>query len=266
MQNDLRKKGIESWIQMDPDGTGQIYLVGDLMDMEWGNGQIVVPENNEGERDEYRYSLANEYLVLVDGEMVLAFEREGGSAPAASDDGGAKAEISEDLMARYEGDWHGIILFYNAKGDRYAKRNESKCDVAARFAMDEDGNVTPYFAEAKDDDVKSNFKNMTAELDPDMNCMYVSGELLGGKIDTAAVGEENGLIHMVFTITADNGDTIDAELAMRHLDVPWEADDYPMYPKEGFAYFKGLSLEQRLADFGSMPAGLPEQTNITGWE
>lgn len=265
MKNDLRAKGISSKIHIDADGTGQIELAGSVMDMEWGNGQIVVPENEEGERDEYRYSLADDYLVLVDGDMVLAFERVGGKSGTASDDSPA-AEISEALMAKYEGDWHGIILFSNAKGSTFADRDGKKCDVAARIALDENGNVTPYFAEAKDEDTEYNFRNMEAELDPDMDYMYISGNLLTGKIDTAAVGEENGLLHSFFTITADNGDTIDAEFAMRHPDVPWQSDDYPMYPKEGFDYYKGKSLEQVLADFGTMPAGLPGKTNITGWE
>ena len=75
MEEDLKKKGIESWIRIDPDGKGQIYLVGDLMDMEWGNGRIVVPENNEGNRDEYRYSISSGFLVLVDEDMTLAFRR-----------------------------------------------------------------------------------------------------------------------------------------------------------------------------------------------
>ena len=264
MKEDLEKKGIESWIQMDADGTGQIYLVGDLMDMEWGNGQIVVPDNGKGEREEYRFSLANEFLVLVDGEMVLAFEREGGSASTGG--GSSSAEISEELMAKYEGDWHGIVLFFNAEGDTFAKRDNSKCDVAARIALDENGNVTPYFAEAKDDDNDYNFRNVTAELDPDFNSMFVSGELLGGTFDTATVSEEDGLLHMFFTVSADNGDTIDVELAMRHPDVKWQDSDYPMYPKEGYDYYKGKTLEQVLKDFGDMPSGLPEQTNITGWK
>ncbi|MBO4901520.1 MAG: hypothetical protein J5518_01820 [Lachnospiraceae bacterium] len=266
MKNDLRKKGIESWIQVDPDGTGQIYLVGDLMDMEWGDGQIVVPDNGEGGRDEYRYSITDDFLVLVDGEMVLAFEREGGNDDVSLGGDSASVEIPRNLMARYEGDWHGIILFFNAKGTTFAKRDNSKCDVAARIAMDENGNVTPYFAEAKDDDVQYNFRNLEAELDPDMECMFLSGELLGGTMELAAVGEENGLLHMYFTISADNGDSIDAELAMRHLDTAWQSDDYPMYPKEGLDYYRGRSLEWRLEDFGTMPGGLPAQTNITGWQ
>ncbi len=272
MKEDLEKKGIESWIQMDAGGTGQIYLVGDLMDMQWGEGQIIVPENQDGERDEYRYSLANEFLVLVDGGMVLAFEREGGSAggglsdAASSDTGSADVEIPEDLMARYEGDWHGIIMFSNANGDTFSDRDPSKCDILARIALDEDGNVTAYFAEAKDDDPELNFKDVEAELDPDFDGMYISGKLIGGTFDTQYVDEENGLMHMLLDITADNGDTIRAEAALRHLDVPWEKGDNPMYPKEGYDYYKGKSFEKRLKDFGNMPGGVPEQTHVTDWE
>jgi hypothetical protein len=73
MQDELAAKGIEAWIEMNPDGTGRINLVGDIMDMEWGDGKIYVPENSEGGSDEYRYSFANEYLVLVDEDMTLSF-------------------------------------------------------------------------------------------------------------------------------------------------------------------------------------------------
>ena len=75
MEDDLKAKGVESRIKIDPDGTGQIYLVGNLMDMEWGNGQIIVPKNDEGKRDEYRYSLNGGFLILVDEDMTLAFRK-----------------------------------------------------------------------------------------------------------------------------------------------------------------------------------------------
>ncbi len=265
MQNDLRAKGIDSWIQIDPNGKGRIFLVGNIMDMEWDNGVIVVPENQDGERDEYRYSMLDDFLVLVDGDMTLAFEREGKSTSSASD-ATETAQISMDLISKFEGDWHGVLYFTDAKGDTFATRNVSKCDVAARFAMDDAGNVTPYFAEAKDDDPAANFQNITAYLDPSSENMYVSGKLLGGNFEGAEVTAQNGLLHMAFTVSADNGDTINVELAMRHPDDPWQDGDYPMYPKEGFEYYKGKSLEQVLKDFGNMPSGLPEKTNLTGWE
>lgn len=75
MEDDLKAKGVESRITVNPDGTGQIFLVGKLMDMEWGNGQIIVPENDEGKRDEYRYSLNGGFLILVDEDMTLAFRK-----------------------------------------------------------------------------------------------------------------------------------------------------------------------------------------------
>ena len=76
MQDELIKKGIHSTIWMNDDGTGRIDLVGRLMDMEWEKGQIVVPDNGEGKREEYTYTITNnEFLVLVDGEMVLTFKR-----------------------------------------------------------------------------------------------------------------------------------------------------------------------------------------------
>lgn len=75
MEDDLKAKGVESSIQINADGTGQIFLVGSLMDMTWGNGQIIVPENDIGERDEYRYSMNGGFLVLVDEDMTLAFRK-----------------------------------------------------------------------------------------------------------------------------------------------------------------------------------------------
>ena len=73
MEDELAQKGIESWIEMDADGTGRINLVGDLMDMEWGDGHITVPDNGQGGTDEYKYTISNEYLVIVDEGMVLTF-------------------------------------------------------------------------------------------------------------------------------------------------------------------------------------------------
>lgn len=268
MKEDIAAKGIDSWIDVYAGGTGQIYLNGKTQDMEWENGKMVVPDNGEGGSDEFRYSMASGFLVLVDGDTVLAFERvsESSAATDDSDEGGSDSVISEDLMARYEGDWHGIIMFSDAKGDTFAKRDPSKCDIAARFALDEYGNVTAYVAEAKDDDVEYNFKDLFATLNPDDDCMLLSAKLLGGETEMIHVEESDGLLHMKFGIYAENGDSIQAEAAMRHLDVPWKDSDYPMYPKAGYDFYKGWSLEKILKDFGTMPDGLPEQTHITAWE
>ena len=59
---------------------------------------------------------------------------------------------------------------------------------------------------------------------------------------------------------------MDLEFGMRHPDVPWQDSDSPMYPKEGFEYYKGCSLEEVIASFQNETSGLPEKTNITGWE
>ena len=59
MEDELKDKGIEAWIEMNDDGTGRIDLVGQLMDMEWDDGVITVPDNGEGEREQYTYSISN---------------------------------------------------------------------------------------------------------------------------------------------------------------------------------------------------------------
>ena len=180
---------------------------------------------------------------------------------------GSGDEIPMELMARYEGDWHGIMYFYNATGS-FAALDGKKCDIAARFSLDEKGNVTPYLISAKKElGGGMNFHDITAELDPYFDCLYFSGKIMGdGSIEYASVGEEDGLLHTYFTVTGPNDSSMDIEFAMRHPDVPWKDSDYPMYPKEGYDYYKGCSLEQVIASFQSDGDTLPEKTNITGWE
>ncbi|MBQ6129023.1 MAG: hypothetical protein IJI51_05135, partial [Lachnospiraceae bacterium] len=174
MEDELKDKGIEAWIEMNDDGTGRIDLVGQLMDMEWDDGVITVPDNGEGEREQYTYSISNEYLVLVDEGMVLTFIHEDGSpsspsADADSSDTGdlytADAKMSEELMKRYEGDWHGLIILNNAQGDTYSKYEGKNSDVVARVCLDEDGKVTDMFllSGMKGDPKTVNFRNVTAE-------------------------------------------------------------------------------------------------------
>ena len=190
-----------------------------------------------------------------------------GSAGKQAESGETKAEIPMELMARYEGDWHGIAYYLNATGS-FAELDGKKSDIAARFSLDENGNVTPCIISAKKVMTGDmNFYDLTAELDPDFDGMYFSGKVLGdGKIDTAFIGEEKGLLHAYFTVYGDDGSSMDIEFAMRRPDDPWQDGDYPMYPKEGFEYYKGCSLEQVIATFDNEHAELPEQTNITGWK
>lgn len=271
MQDELKAKGIEAWIEMNPDGTGRINLIGDLMDMEWGDGKIIVPENSEGERDEYRYSFANEFLVLVDEDMTLAFIRVEDSAVTSDADPAfynSDAEMSPEFMKRYEGDWHGLLKYSDPSGDTYADYDGKKCDVIARICLDEDGNVTPFFAAAmKDDPGKYNFRNVTAELDPSFDGMYISGEYLdGGSFDTEFVDEKDGFIFISMMIKADNGDSVNVTIGMKRPDAKWTDDDYPRYPDEGVEFYKGKSLEEVLSTFGNPPKGMPGQTHVTDWE
>ncbi len=266
MEDELKQKGIESWIQMDEDGTGTIDLVGQLMDMQWGDGMIVVPDNGEGEEEEYRYSINGGFLVLVDEDMTLAFRRvEGGSSQGSAS--GGDAVISEDLMRRYEGDWHGLLKYEDISGSTFKDYEGRKCDVVARICLDEDGNVTPFFANAMDEDPKTrNFHNLIAELDPTFDTMFISGEFLGGSFDTIAVSEEDGFLHASILLEADNGDTMTVEIGMKRPHAKWTDDDYPRYPDEGVEFYKGKSLEEIMSTFGNPPKSMPGQTHVTDWK
>lgn len=280
MEDELKEKGIESWIEMNADGTGKIYLVGQLMDMEWDNGNITVPDNGEGEKEEYRYTISNEYLVLVDGEMVLTFMREdNGDKTMGSTDAGASeddfklydanAQMSKDFMKRFEGDWHGLLMYSNAEGDTYKDYDGKKCDVIARICLDENGNVTnAFFCNAtKEDPEKVNFRDVTAELDPGFDAMYISGKFLeGGTFDTEYVSEENGFLHTSMKIVNENGDSIHVEIGMKRPDAEWTDEDHPRYPDEGVEFYKGKSLEQVMSTFGNPPKSMPEQTHVSDWE
>ena len=285
MEDELADKGIEATIEMNPDGSGRINLVGTLMDMTWDNGTIKVPDNGEGESEEYRYSISNEYLVLIDGDSVLTFigddsgDDSGADSKASalanakkkddSDLYNAGAEISEDLMKRFEGDWHGLMLYTNAQGDTFADRDGKKNDVIARICLDESGKVIdPFFAAAmKDDPNTHNFRNVTAELDPEFDGMYISGEYLaGGSFDTEFVDVTDGFMYTALKVTAENGDSIDVTIGMKRPDEKWTDEDYPRYPDEGVEYYKGKSLEYVMSTFGNPPKGMPEQTHVTDWD
>lgn len=180
-----------------------------------------------------------------------------------------KKEIPESLMKRYEGDWHGMIMFGPANGETFAERDGRKCDVIARICLDEEGNViNPFFAAAmKDDPDVANFRNVTAELDPDFDGMYISGNFLkGGSFDTVYVDVADGFMYFSMQVVADNGDSIDVVIGMKRPHEKWTDDDYPRYPNEGVEFYMGKSLEEILATFGNPPAGMPEQTHVTDWE
>ena len=279
MEDELKDKGIEAWIEMNDDGSGTINLVGELMDMEWSDGKITVPDNGEGEREEYKYTISNEYLVLVDEGMVLTFIQEGASSSSdagndkGSDEGSefytADAEMSEELMERYEGDWHGLIILNTAQGDTYAQYEGKKSDVVARVCLDEKGNVTNMFllSGMKGDPETVNFRNVTAELDPSFDGMYISGDFLeNGSFDTEFASVEDGFFFVNLIVKADNGDSINATIGMRRLDDKWTDDDYPRYPDDSIAYFKGRDFDYILSYFTGAPKTIPSQTHVTDWD
>lgn len=279
MEDELKDKGIEAWIEMNDDGSGRINLVGQLMDMEWSDGKITVPDNGEGEREEYTYTISNEYLVLVDEGMVLTFIQDGGSSSSdAGDSAGedtdsdfytADAEMSEELMKRYEGDWHGLIILNNAQGDTYSQYEGKKSDVVARVCLDESGNVTDMFllSGMKGDPKTVNFRNVTAELDPSFDGMYVSGDFLeNGSFESEFVSVTDGFFFVNLIVKSDNGDSIDATIGMRRLDGKWTDDDYPRYPDDSIAYFKGRDFDYILSYFTGAPKTIPEQTHVTDWD
>ena len=191
----------------------------------------------------------------------------GFGAALSGDAGGSEEEIPMELMARFEGDWHGIVFYTNASG-KFEELDGKKSDIAGRFSLDENGNVTPYLVSAKKElSGDMNFHDLTGELDPYFDGMYFSGWIFGdGYIDTAFIDENDGFLHSFFTVKAEDGSKMDIEFGMRHPDVPWQDSDYPMYPKEGFEYYKGCSLEEVISTFQNETPGLPEKTNITGWE
>lgn len=279
MEEELKDKGIEAWIEMNDDGTGRINLVGQLMDMEWSDGKITVPDNGEGEREEYTYTISNEYLVLVDEGMVLTFIQDGGTSSSEGESNNtsnkeseffkANAKISEDLMKRYEGDWHGLIILNNAQGNTYAQYEGKKSDVVARVCLDKNGKVTDMFllSGMKGDPKTVNFRNVSAELDPSFDGMYVSGEFLeNGSFDSEFVSAEDGFFFVNLIVKADNGDSIDATIGMRRLDGKWTDDDYPRYPDDSIAYFKGRDFDYILSYFTGAPKTIPEQTHVTHWD
>ncbi len=278
MEDELKAKGIESWIEMNDDGTGRINLVGQLMDMKWNDGMITVDDNGEGQSEEYKYSISNEYLVLVDEGMVLTFIQEGrsssdsGTGDTENDQADfytADAEMSEELMKRYEGDWHGLIILNNAQGDTYAKYEGKKSDVVARVCLDPDGNVTDMFllSGMKGDPKTVNFRNVKAELDPSFDGMYISGDFLeNGNFEMEFASVENGFFFVNLIVKSENGDSIDATIGMRRLDDKWTDDDYPRYPDESIEYFKGKDFDYILSYFTGAPKTIPGQTHVTDWD
>ncbi len=274
-EDELKSKGVEAWIKMNADGTGSMNLIGKIYDMTWTDGVITIPSNDDGEEEEFTYTTANEYLVLVQDDMVLTFIKQDSAAGESSDDTDetedrdmGSEEISYDLMQRYEGDWHGLMYFTNGTG-RWKERDGKKCDVVARFALDDKGNVTPYMAAAmKEDPDTHNFRDLEVELDPFFDTMYVTGMFLDdGEFELEAASSEDGFFHMMFTVECPkDGSSIDVEIGMRRPDDPWQDDDYPHYSQEGFDYYKGCSLEQVIDTFGNPPSGLPKQTHVTEWE
>lgn len=233
------------------DGTVDISMEGEVMTFDYADGVItseVFGGTYEFDGDMVTIDIPDIGMTLVckltDGEP------SGGSAAAPTG-------FSEEMVAEFAGDWHGLAVLYDTSGD-YAENDGDVFEIVARFAFDEAGNLTPYILYYVNGGQEIEGLELY-EVDGYF-AMDVYGSFLGEElISSELYVDDYGALYIIIHTDDGNGNVLNVQGCLRRLDDEWdENNDFPC-PDKGFNdFYGGKSLEEILVIYGLDPSVLPE--------
>lgn len=158
------------------------------------------------------------------------------------DAGSSDESISKELIDRFYGDWHGVVRFKDCTG-KYADSLGADPDWVtsiARFWIDTDGYVVPFIGVHVED---TPIENLEATLDPEDDCMYLSGSWINVDFDYVPMTEKDGTLHAEIPISKDAG-SFTMVFNLRHLnDIGWTDED-PALPRDYIENCQGWSFDK----------------------
>ena len=148
--------------------------------------------------------------------------------------------VSQELISRYQGDWHGAIVFRDCTEKFKSMFDDKLVTSIARFIIDSEGGIASFIGLHVEDEP---IEDLWAFLDAKDGCMYISGEWLGVPFVRIPVTEENGTLHFEIPIEKRAG-SMRLVCNLRHLDdTGWTSED-PALPEDSVINCQGWSFDK----------------------
>ena len=183
-------------------------------------------------------NLMGEYEEELDFGIIAGYLAFMSDMPSWDDDA---YKISQEFIDRFYGDWHGVVRFEDRTG-KYVEvlDNPDWVTSIARFYIDSDGYVVPFIGLNVED---TPIMNLEAYLDPDSDCMYLSGSWISVPFEDIPMTEKNGTLHAEIPISKAAG-SVKLVFNFRHLnDIGWTDED-PKLPEDYVVHCQGWSFDQ----------------------
>ena len=168
-----------------------------------------------------------------EGEMLNENNGSGTSSEEAGSD-----NPDDAIIAKYLGDWSGLLQIYEATGD-YAGLNNVVTGACARIVVDDNGELFPFIGLNL-----SGFYIMSAyyTLDYDNETIVISGDYNSGNYENVEIIEDNGTLTMVFPSIQPNGQFYFKINLRRIGDENW-TNENPGFSQGDLDYARGKTFE-----------------------
>ena len=174
------------------------------------------------------------------------------------DDNGQDETSNETAGASFIGDWEGMTLLTDSKGEtkkgRYRISDDYIIGTYARVKLDDDGNMQMDMVGITIPEL--NFSVDSCVYDPASDTVAVSGKMGGGTYDTVLQAPDGS---GVLTLSGrTNGDIKSNYVVyMKRLDSEWDRSDAPLIGDKEYNIYignnvkenKGRTLEERVAAY-----------------
>ena len=158
---------------------------------------------------------------------------------------------SQELIDRFYGDWHGVVAFENCTGKYETSLGGDWVTSIARIYIDPDGYVIPFLGLHVQE---TPIEDLTAELDAEDECLYLSGSWISVPFEHIPMTEKNGTLHCEIPLSKEAG-SVTLVFNLRHLnDINWAGED-PALPEDYIVNCQGWSFDK-----------LAESNGYTSWD
>lgn len=166
-----------------------------------------------------------------------------------------------ELIARYAGDWNGVVAFEECTGKYEESLGNSSTSAIARFIIDQQGNITPFIGLNVED---TPIMNLEAAFAIDRGSILLAGSWIDVAFKDAELSEDQGLLRLTIPIAKEAG-SLKLVFRLRRLgDLNW-AEEEPHLSAANAEFCKDKSFDElaelngyQKGDYpaeGSAPAG-----------
>ncbi len=181
---------------------------------------------------------------------------------------GEEAAVTPAMIAKYEGDWVGALSI-ESDSAAFADWDQTTWELFARFSFSGEGELTPFLRAGFSDQAYGdafNFKDLSGELDPWFEDIFLTGSLLGAEMTNPTnlsftySGDGSIVIHTV--LEGYESGTAEVCMTLRRVGDPWTGEEEPGLDPERSAAWSGMTLEEIMAEAGFETKAIPAASHV----